>query len=126
LFNRRRTQFASHQVYRRVIEGSKRNTHPNVLPITDVSKSLSPFCIMSPWTPDGNITQYIQMNPGANRLMLVRAHRSGDWWGYPTDYTRNLAQVCDGLAYLHGLGILHGAIIPVGNAKDQVNLHADA
>ena len=26
---------------------------------------------MIPWMPDGNITQYTQTNPGANRLMLV-------------------------------------------------------
>jgi len=73
----RRTQFASHQIYRRVMEESGHNPHPNVLPTIDVSESLSPFCIMTPWTPDGNITQYIQKNPGANRLMLVRAHLVG-------------------------------------------------
>jgi hypothetical protein len=25
--------------------------------------------------PDGNITQYVQLNPGADRLMLVCAHQ---------------------------------------------------
>jgi len=73
LFNQGRAQFTLHQMLRSVIEESKHNPHPNVLPIINVSESLSPFCIMSPWTPDGNITQYIQMNLGANRLMLVRA-----------------------------------------------------
>ena len=76
LFNRRRTQFTSHQIYRRVIEEAKLNSHPNVLPVIRVSEALFPFYIMSPWMPDGNITQYIQMNPGANRLVLVRAHWS--------------------------------------------------
>jgi len=75
LFNRRCTQFASYQTYRRVVEGSKLNSHPNVLPVIQVSKGLFPLCIMSPWMPDGNITQYTQMNPGADRLILVRAHR---------------------------------------------------
>jgi len=28
---------------------------------------------MSPWTPDGNITQYTRVNPGADRPMFVRA-----------------------------------------------------
>jgi hypothetical protein len=55
--------------------GRKPISHPNVLPIIDVSETSPPFCIMSPWMPDGNITQYTQMNPGANRLMLVRAHQ---------------------------------------------------
>jgi len=76
LFNRRHTQFASHQTYRRVVEESKVNSHPNVLPIIGVSKGPFPVCIMSPWMPDGNITQYTQSNPGADRLVLVRS----DWW----------------------------------------------
>jgi hypothetical protein len=34
-----------------------------------------PFHIVSPWMPNGNIAQYAQMNPGADRLMLVRSHQ---------------------------------------------------
>jgi len=74
----RHTQFVSYQVYRRVVGDSKFNSHPNVLPVIRVSEALFPFCIMSPWMPDGNITQYTQMNPGADCLMLVCAHRPGD------------------------------------------------
>jgi len=75
LFNWRHTQFASYQVYRRVVKESKLNSHPNVLHVIGVSEALFPFCIMSPWMSDGNITQYTQANPGADRLRLVRAHR---------------------------------------------------
>jgi hypothetical protein len=32
-------------------------------------------CIVSPWIPDGNIIQYTQMNPSADRLLLVRARQ---------------------------------------------------
>jgi len=79
LFNRRRTtQLTPSQIYRRVIEKSKQDFHPNVLPVILVSMTPFPFYIMSPWMPDGNITQYTQMNPGADRLILVRAHRPGD------------------------------------------------
>jgi len=81
LFNRRRTRLTSYQIYRRVVKERKANSHPNVLPIIQVSEAQFPFCIMSPWMPDGNITQYTQMNPGANRLMLVCVHWPGDWWG---------------------------------------------
>ena len=94
LFNRRRTQFALYQIYRRVIEDSELNSHPNVLPIIRVSETLFPVCIMSPWMPDGNIAQYTQANPEVNRLMLVRAHR---WWrlmGESTDYARNRLHKC--------------------------------
>ena len=75
LFNRKCTKFARYQIYRRVIEQSKLDSHPNVLRVIQVSKELFPVCIMSPWMPDGNITQYTQANPGADRLILVRAHR---------------------------------------------------
>jgi len=73
-----RAQFASYQVYRRVMRDSKRNSHPNVLPVIRVSEALFPFYIMSPWMPDGHITQYTQMNPGVDRLMLVCARQPGD------------------------------------------------
>ena len=66
------------QAFRRVSEGGKRNPHPNVLPTIGVSETLFPLCIMTPWMPDGNITQYTQTNPGANRLTLVRVHRLED------------------------------------------------
>jgi hypothetical protein len=78
LFYQKRTQYISYQTFRREIDGGNYISHPNVLPVTEVSERLFPFCIMSPWMPDGNITQYIQTNPGANRLTLVRAHQLED------------------------------------------------
>ena len=66
---------ASYKIFRRVSDGSKFNPHPNILPVIEVSETLFPFCIMTPWMPDGNITQYIQANVGANRLILARAHQ---------------------------------------------------
>ena len=75
LLNWRCTQFALYQIYRRVIKESKLNSHPNVLPVIEISEEPFPFCIMSPWMPDGNIAQYTQVNPGADRLTLVRARR---------------------------------------------------
>lgn len=65
-------------MFRRVNEGSKPDPHPNVLPVIGVSDTLFPFCIMTPWMPDGNIIQYTQENPSANRLLLVRVHRLKD------------------------------------------------
>ena len=74
IFNRGCTQFASYQTYLRVV-CSDLNSHPNVLPVIRVSEGLFPVCVMSPWMPDGNITQYTKMNPDADHLMLVRAHQ---------------------------------------------------
>ena len=72
---RRRTERALYQTLHREINERKSIPHPNVLPILEVSDTLVPFCIMSPWMPNGNITQYIRMNPGADRLLLVRVHQ---------------------------------------------------
>ena len=57
-----------------MVEESELNSHPNVLPIIQVSGALFPLCIMSPWMPNGNITQYTQVNPDADRLVLVCSH----------------------------------------------------
>ena len=67
----------------------KRNPHPNVLSVIEVSETSSPLCIMSPWMPDGNIIQYTTANPGANRLMLVRTHQLKYRSGRPTTYVHN-------------------------------------
>lgn len=61
-------------MFRRVSDGNEPGPHPNVLHVIDVSDSLFPFCVMTPWMPDGNIIMYTQANPNANRLLLVGAH----------------------------------------------------
>ncbi|KAF9641934.1 kinase-like protein [Thelephora ganbajun] len=75
------------------VEGCKHFSHLNVLPVLQISETLFPLCIVSPWMPDGNISQYTQKNPSVSRLML-------------------LAEVCNGLSYLHGQDISHGCIAP--------------
>ena len=74
-FSRKCTQHVSYQTFRHAVEKCKSKPHPNVVPIIEVSETLVPFFIMSPWKPDGNIAHYIQMNPSANRLMLVCTHK---------------------------------------------------
>ena len=68
----------SRQIFYDEVEGCKHFSHPNILPVVQVPEALFPFCIMSPWMPGGNIVQYTQNNPSANRLMLVctLAHRT--------------------------------------------------
>ncbi|KAF9649121.1 kinase-like protein [Thelephora ganbajun] len=55
------------------VEGCKHFSHPNVFPVLQVSETLFPLCIMSPWMPDGNILRYTQKNPSANRLILQKS-----------------------------------------------------
>lgn len=64
----------SHQIYHRVTWRARLIAHPNVLPVIKLLEPSYPLCIVTPWMPDGNIAEYIQMNPSADRLMLVRTH----------------------------------------------------
>jgi hypothetical protein len=74
-FYQRHTQRTLYQTFRHEINGREPIFHPNVLPVIEVSEELFPFYIVSPWMPDGNIIQYTQINPSANRLMLVRTRQ---------------------------------------------------
>ena len=65
------THHPSYQIFCDDGQGCKRFSHPNILPIVEVSEELFPFCIMTPWMPGGNIMQYTQKNPSVNRPMLV-------------------------------------------------------
>lgn len=78
-----------HKAYRRVNEGGGSGPHPNVLPVIEVSKTLFPLCIMTPWMPNGNIVDYITENWGADRLLLVREHRHEGRWGCFANYIHN-------------------------------------
>jgi hypothetical protein len=45
--------------------------HPNVLPLMGVTMSESQFAMISEWMVNGNINEYVEANPDANRLNLV-------------------------------------------------------
>jgi len=51
----------------------KRLSHPNILPLLGVSVSSNPqhFRIITEWMPNGDVAEYIEANPEANRLRLV-------------------------------------------------------
>ncbi|KAJ3975898.1 kinase-like domain-containing protein [Lentinula raphanica] len=73
----------------------KQLDHPNVLPFKGVNEDLfSPsYCLISPWMKHGNVMEFLQRHPDQGRLSLI-------------------AQVADGLQYLHGLDppVIHGDI----------------
>jgi hypothetical protein len=64
-------QYITYQLFRLGNDGRMSISHPNLLPVIEISDPLLPFCIMSPWMPSGNIIQYTQANPDADRLTLV-------------------------------------------------------
>ena len=56
--------------YREIV-GWKHTSHQNVLPFLGISETLFPFCIISPWSSNGNIIEDTRKNQRANRLLLV-------------------------------------------------------
>ncbi|KDQ16034.1 hypothetical protein BOTBODRAFT_97408, partial [Botryobasidium botryosum FD-172 SS1] len=82
--------------------------HPNVLPFLGLCTLTSVPYLISPWMENGHVLDYVQTNPDADRVCL-------------------LAQVADGLEYLHNLEpepVIHGdlrgpniLISPSGDAR---------
>ncbi|KAG8796303.1 hypothetical protein FRC12_000718 [Ceratobasidium sp. 428] len=64
-------------------------SHPNVLKLIGVVLFREQIGMVAEWLELGNIVTYIARNPSANRCQLG-------------------TQVCDGLSYLHSIGIIHG------------------
>ncbi|KAF9789408.1 kinase-like domain-containing protein [Thelephora terrestris] len=67
----------------------KRVDHQNVLSIEGVAPTLFEFCMVSRWMEHGNMSDYLNEHPGANRLEL-------------------LIGVAHGLNYLHCNQVVHG------------------
>ncbi|KAF9789584.1 kinase-like domain-containing protein [Thelephora terrestris] len=65
--------------------------HPNILPLLGVTFDDDYFSMVSEWMDNGNINEFILKDPDANRTAL-------------------LADVANGLKYMHDLSIVHGDI----------------
>ncbi|KAG9086676.1 hypothetical protein FS749_003455, partial [Ceratobasidium sp. UAMH 11750] len=63
--------------------------HPNVLKLLGLVVFRDQIGMVSPWMEKGNLRKYLNQNPGADRCLLS-------------------TQVCQGLEYLHKIGIVHG------------------
>ncbi|KAF9643029.1 kinase-like protein [Thelephora ganbajun] len=61
--------------------------HPNILPLRGVT--MNPLQLVSNWMPNGNLSDYIQNNPDADRLGLI-------------------SNIAEGLRYLHTRNVIHG------------------
>ena len=47
----------------------KRLSHPNIVPFIGIATS--PFQTISEWMPNGTLMEFVERNPGANRIGLV-------------------------------------------------------
>jgi serine/threonine protein kinase len=66
------------------------------------------FAMISDWMINGNITEFLNENPGANRLGLVGfSFRISLRFVFAYDRIQ-LEDVARGLIYIHRRGIIHG------------------
>lgn len=63
--------------------------HPNILRLLGLVEFKGQIGMVSPWVDSGNVRSYVIRYPSVNRRQLCYA-------------------ICDGLAYLHCIGIIHG------------------
>jgi len=85
----------------------KRLVHENVLPFHGVDTSIFQLALVYDWGQNGNVTQYLELNPDSSRPELVSVNLpiAG---AAVTDQFLKLLQVAKGLQYLHSFGIVHG------------------
>lgn len=67
----------------------KRLDHPNVVPTLGAEPSFAEFCVVAPWMPGGDLLQFLNRHPEANRLYITIG-------------------IADGLTYLHSKNVIHG------------------
>ena len=89
--------------------------HPNILPLLGVT--LSPYQLVSNWMPGGDLSDYIEANPGADRLGLVRIPLVVITSCLPGCQLHDAAK---GLDYLHSRNVIHGDLKGV---CDRPELH---
>ncbi|QRV93573.1 Tyrosine kinase catalytic domain protein [Ceratobasidium sp. AG-Ba] len=65
--------------------------HPNVLGLLGVARFRDRIAMISPWMKNGTMSQYIARTPNADRYRLC-------------------GEIASGVAYLHGMGTVHGDI----------------
>ncbi|KAF8671487.1 kinase-like protein [Rhizoctonia solani] len=63
--------------------------HPNILPLLGLAIFRNRLAIVSPWMQNGTLPDFLKKNPNADRFQLC-------------------TQICDGVAYLHNINIVHG------------------
>ncbi|CAE6488515.1 unnamed protein product [Rhizoctonia solani] len=83
-------QSARNQVYAsREIHTWNKCNHVNVLPLLGLALFRGRIATLSPWIQNGTLQEYLKKHPDVDRCRLS-------------------TQVCDGVAYLHSVDIIHG------------------
>ncbi|CAE6456818.1 unnamed protein product [Rhizoctonia solani] len=83
--------------------------HPSVLLPIGLSEYCRQFAIVSPWMENGNLRQYLSK------------HRPSQ-----AEQMKMLIQVADGIAYLHGKGVIHGDLKAIHGDLKATNILVSA
>ncbi|KAF9646901.1 kinase-like protein [Thelephora ganbajun] len=86
----------------------KRLQHPNIVPFLGVSTRIEPTLeIVYDWMENGRIAEYVERNPGVDRINLV-------------------CDVADGLCYLHSSNVIHGNLEDVSHLALHSELFSES
>jgi mitogen-activated protein kinase kinase kinase/serine/threonine-protein kinase TNNI3K len=96
----------------------KRLRHQSIIPFIGVTQD--PLQFVSEWMPNGTLIDYLNGNPGANRVGLVGFSHAINALLMVT--FSKLLDVAEGLAYLHAEHTTHGDLKGVG-AHSRCHLH---
>jgi serine/threonine protein kinase len=87
--------------------------HPNILPfygVCDLStEELKRICIVSAWMDCGYLLNYLKETPNPPRYLLVRSIIQFSMSPLSKIFTHisQMLDIISGLAYIHGLDIIH-------------------
>lgn len=95
--------------------------HDNIVPFYGVSTTVSDFCLVFPWYHNGNIMDYTRKNPNANRYDLASTFRVKARSQSLLGSHEQLSGAVNGLLFLHGNRLVHGALRPVRSTSFLLN-----
>lgn len=93
----------------------KRLNHPNVIPNLGASLDIAEFCVVSPWMPDGDLSQHLSRHPAANRPLIVSIHVA--YLRQHAESVPKMIGVANGLSYLHSNDVIHGDLKGVSHIR---------
>ena len=95
-----------------VVEKSSAFSHPGLCPIWILASPNGPSpAVVMPWFGNGNVLEFMQRNPKADKLQIVRLCSVST--SSCLTLSAQVKQLADVVNYIHANGEVHGNILPV-------------